>query len=69
MTKKYNFDNNQASDIRLFEGLREMTVKIANHINSDYNIFKNKIKQLFMYEKHNMTTLKEIIEARNKIHY
>lgn len=46
-----------------------MTVKLANQINGDFNIFKCKIKNLLLYEKSNMTTLKEIFEARNKIHY
>lgn len=68
LTKKYNFDNNENSEMRLYEGLKEMTFKLANQVNAEQDIFKSKIKGLFMYEKHNMTTLKEIYDARHKIH-
>ena len=58
LTKKYNYDNNQAKDVRVYEGLKEMSVKMGNRINSDIHIFRDKIKNLIRYEKDNMTTIK-----------
>lgn len=62
-------DNNEAKEVRIFEGLKEMTAKLAHRNNDEYMIFKMKIKNLFRYEKDNMNTLKDVIECRNKVHY
>ena len=68
MTQKYNFDNDDNSEFRIFEGLREMTTKEANKVNEMYSMYRDRIKGLFRYEKENMFTLKEVFDMRNKIH-
>jgi hypothetical protein len=68
LTKKYNFDNNESNELRIYEGLKEMTVKLANRMDGELNAFKSKIKNLIRYEKENMTTLKEVFDMRSKVH-
>ena len=67
--KKLNFENNSSKELRIFEGLREMGVKMQNTIGEQCTTFKSKIYSLIRYEKENMWTIKEIIDQRNKINF
>lgn len=68
LTNKYNFENNEPNDVRVYEGLKEMTSRMATRINSDLAVFRDKLKNLFKYERENMTTVRDILDPRNRIH-
>lgn len=60
LIQKFNFDNDGNKDLRVYDGLKEVCLKMKQDIDGQYSIFKNQIQTLFKYERDNMTTLKEV---------
>ena len=68
LIKKYNFDNDEPKELRVYEGIREICNKMQNSMNEQCVVFKTRIKNILRFEKDNMMTLKELFDTRNKIH-
>lgn len=69
MIKKYNYNNDNTKDLRVFEGLKEICTRMQENLTKHINIFRLRLKPFLRYECNNMWTLKEVIDIRNKIHW
>lgn len=69
LLNRYGIENEGPKEFKAFAGLQEMVVRMANKISMDSEMFRSRIKSLFRYEKENMATLREIIDASGGIHY
>lgn len=58
LIKKYNYENDEPKEFRVYEGIREMCNKMHNSLNEQCVIFKTRIKNILRFEKDNMMTLK-----------
>lgn len=45
-----------------------MVLRLSNKTSKDMEMFRTRIKNLFRYEKDNMTTLRAVIDTSNTIH-
>jgi hypothetical protein len=69
LMRRYNQENGIEKDFGSFDGLREMTQRLTRKTLGECEMFKSRVKNLFRYEKENMTTLRQIIDSSSNIHY
>lgn len=58
LIEKFNFDNDNKKQLRVYEGIKEVCMRMKETIDGQHNTFKNKIQSLFKYERQNMMTVK-----------